>query len=74
MALKREENSGYRTEKLHARLEKDCQIINDITFSSVKLKGSDFVCLLSSVHITVNKSNAPSYLAGTRDTLKDVAQ
>ena len=36
LAFKGEENLGYRTEKLRARLEKDCQINNDITFSSVK--------------------------------------
>ena len=73
MAFKREENSGYWAEKLRARLGRDCQINNDIIFSSVKLKGSVFLCLLSSGHMTVNEAIFSSYLAGTRDTMKDAA-
>ena len=71
MAFRGEENSGYRAEKSSARLERDCQINNDITFSSVKLEGFVFICLLSSAHMTVNEAIVSSYLAGTRDTLKD---
>ena len=73
MALKGEGNSGYRAEKLHARFERDCQINNDITFSNLKLKGSVFICLFSSAHMTVSEAIVSSYLAGTRDTLKDAA-
>ena len=36
LALNGEENLGYRTEKLRARLERDCQTNYDIAFSSVK--------------------------------------
>ena len=71
MAFRGEENSGYRAEKSSARLERGCQINNDITFSSVKLEGFVFICLLSSAHMTVNEAIVSSYLAGTRDTLKD---
>ena len=73
LVLKGEENSGYRIQKLRARLERDCQVNNEVTFSSVKLKGSVFICLLSSAHITVNEAIVSSYLAGTRDALKDAA-
>ena len=67
------ENSGYRIEKLRAWLEKDCQVNNDIIFSSAKLKGSVFICIFLSGHMTVTEAIVSSYLAGTRDTLKDAA-
>ena len=42
-------------------------------FSSVKLRVSVFICILSSAHMTVNETIVFSYLARTRDTLKDAA-
>ena len=71
LALKGEENSGYGAEKLRARLERNCKINDDITFLSVKLKRSVFICLVSSAHMAVNEAIISSYLAGTTDTLKD---
>ena len=62
MVWKGEENSGYWPEDLCTRLERNCQVNNDV-----------FICLLSSAHMTVNDAFVSSYLAGTRDILKDAA-
>ena len=67
------ENSGYRSDKMRARLERDQEICHNIKFSYVKLSGCIGIYLVSSANMTVDEAIISSYLAGTRDTLKDAA-
>ena len=67
------ENSNYRSEKMRARLERDQELCNKISFSYVKLSGCIGIYLVSSASMTVDQAIISSYLAGSRDTLKDAA-